>query len=348
MRELMVTKVWQFVVAFSLSAFAASESAIAATCPPLVTCDAPPLKHTNRKWRHPIQGALAADLGKPRHRGRDLKLTPTEDQFVVAKFAYGIADKDLEGEEVDIYLQTNCTTWDKLGTGTTLRDGRHKNWDKHDDIYENVKARAGILNFKIPDSKRLGIGRHRVRLVVAGDGTFTDMYLDIVPPGTQVFVTDIDGTLTTSESVEFIKLLEGKVAGAHPSSANAMRILASKGYRPFYMSARPSWLTPRSREFVAERNFPQGMVHSSPVETGLLGKAAADYKLAELEFLTKRGFIIAYAFGNQPSDSEAYATLKIPKQNRIFYQIKGDYVGRSINSYAELITEFNALPNVCQ
>ena len=63
----------------------------------------------------------------------------------------------------------------------------------------------GRYYFDIPAERQLAAGRHRVRLVVAGDGTSTDLFIDIVLPKTPIFVSDVDGTLTSSENVEFLR-----------------------------------------------------------------------------------------------------------------------------------------------
>ena len=168
----------------------------------------------------------SSPAGAPNHRGRDLFLTPGEPQWVIGKFAYGPTDKDLEGEEVDVYLLRGCNgPWEKLGTALTTDDGEHP-------PEEGVDDSGGRVYFQIPPAEALGLGRHRLHLVVAGDSTSTDLYIEVVPKGTHLFVSDVDGTLTTREAEEVTALLTGSTPDSNPDSAQALRVLAAQGLSP--------------------------------------------------------------------------------------------------------------------
>ena len=239
----------------------------ALACQPSLACAAPKLAHAPiRDWRHGIKSRLDAASGSPNHRGRDLFVNPGAKQTVIAKFAYGVIDKDLEDEEVDVYVQRDCATaWEKLGTARTTGEGA-----PHPTV-EGVEDTDGRIYFEIPAEKQLGPGKHRIRLVVAGDGSMTDLFIDVVPPKRPIFVSDVDGTLTSSENIEFLKLLEGELPETHPGAPEALRALAAKGYRPIYLTARPEWLVQRTRDFLEARGFPPGLVHTS---TSALGEAS--------------------------------------------------------------------------
>jgi hypothetical protein len=317
----------------------------ALTCQPALACAAAPLGHfPTRSWRHAIKSRIDVAAGAARHRGRDLLLNPGVPQTVIGKIAYGIADKDLEDEEVDVFVQRDCASgWEKLGTTLTTGGGT-----AHPTV-EGVEDRGGRVYFEIPPSKRLGPGRHRVRLVVAGDASSTDLFLDVVPAKTPIFISDVDGTLTSSENVEFVKLLEGELPDTHPGAPEALRALAAKGYRPVYVTARPEWLVQRTRDFLDKHGFPPGIVHTStsPVGAGF-GSSAAAFKSAELAMLAQKGLVPAYGFGNKSSDSDAYGAANIePADHRIFYQISGAFTGRRIESYTELLPGIAALPATC-
>ncbi|MBX3231879.1 MAG: phosphatidylinositol transfer protein [Labilithrix sp.] len=310
-------------------------------CLPLRDCEAAPFSFTPRGWRHTITSNAVTALGSPRHRGRDFFANPGAPQTIIGKFTYGANDKDLVDEEVDVFAQAECDgDWTKLGTAITTKDGAHATVD-------GVEDDGGRIYFDIPADKRLGPGRHRLRLVVAGDGTFADTFIDVVPEGTKVFVSDVDGTLTSSEEVEAAALLGGFTPETHASAPEALRALAAKGYRPLYLTARPEMLTERTRAFVAERGFPPGLVRTSPFTTGAFqSEKAARFKTAEMDLLAAKGLTPAFGFGNKTSDSNAYA--KIPgEQNRIFYKIEGEFSGRRIESYAELLPAFAELAAVC-
>jgi hypothetical protein len=299
----------------------------------------------HRAWRHAVKSRVDVAVGTANHRGRDLFVNPGAPQTVIGKMAYGIVDKDLEDEEVDVYVQRDCgDAWQLLGTTvTTGENGPHP-------TVEGVDDSQGRVYFEIPESRRLGPGRHRIRLVVAGDGTSTDLFLDIVPPKTPFFLSDVDGTLTSSENIEFLKLLEGELPDTHPGAPEALRALAAKGYRPMYLTARPEWLVQRTRDFLDKHGFPPGIVHTSTSLVGAgFGASAATFKTGELGMLAGKGLVPTFAFGNMPSDSDAYGTANVqPPDHRIFYQISGAFTGRRIDAYTELVPGFEALPGACR
>jgi phosphatidate phosphatase PAH1 len=322
-----------------------NQTSALSSCQPTLSCAAPQLPHAAlRSWRHAIKSRVDVAAGSPHHRGRDLFINPGAKQTIIAKFAYGIVDKDLEDEEVDVFVQRECGSgWEKLGTAITTGEGA-----AHSTV-EGVADSGGRIYFEIPEDKQLSAGRHRIRLVVAGDGSSTDMFLDVVPPKTPIFVSDVDGTLTSSENVEFVKLLEGELPETHPGAAEAFHALVAKGYRPIYLTARPEWLVQRTRDFLEARGFPPGLVHTSTSALGAgSGASAATFKTNELKMLAEKGLVPSFGFGNMPSDSNAYGAANIqPPDHRVFYQIDGAFQGRRIDSYNELLPGFMALPGVC-
>jgi phosphatidate phosphatase PAH1 len=213
-----------------------------------------------------------------------------------------------------------------------------------------VADSGGRVFFQVPADRVLGIGRHRVRFVVAGDLTATEAFVEVVPPGTRVFVSDVDGTLTTDENAEFVGLLSGTLPDANPDAASVLTLLAGMGYRPWYLTARPEWLVERTREFLAERGFPPGILHTTLSATGASGADAAAFKTEELELQAQKGLTPVYAFGNTDSDAQAYAAGGVaPDGQRIFYQFSDDaFGGRRIEAYAELQNEFEAAEPVCR
>ncbi|MBK7584185.1 MAG: phosphatidylinositol transfer protein [Myxococcales bacterium] len=313
-----------------------------AGCVPMPACDAPLPTFSKRSWKHTTISPIIVATGFANHRGRDLVLTPSLDQWVLGKFAYGVADKDLHDEEVDIWLNRDCGTgWEQLGTGVTTYDGDHA-------TIEGAEDTGGRIYFQIPASKKLGIGRHRIYMVVAGDLSGTEAYIEVVPPGTQYFFSDVDGTLTTTETAEYGSILTGSVSDANPDAGKALTLLAQKGYRPFYLTARPEFLVGRTREFVKVRGFPLGVVHTT-FALGGTGGAAYAFKKAEFDEFLGRGFVAAYAFGNTASDADAFFMSNIqPSNHRIFFQFTdAAHAGRRIEAYTELLGEFGGLAKPC-
>ena len=314
-----------------------------AWCQPVPACDAaPPAVGPKKPWNHDITSPIIVATGAPNHRGRDLLLNPGDAQWIIGKIAYGLTDKDLVDEDVDIHLLRGCgATWEKLGTVKTTNDDDHA-------TVEDVDDTGGRVYFQIPADKALGPGRHRVRLVVQGDLSATDLFIEVVPPGAPVFVSDVDGTLTDTENAEFTALLTGQLPTVHPAAAQVFQILVQKGYHPMYLTARPEWLAQRTRDFLDVNGFPHGIVHTTVGLTGATGAAAVTYKTGELSWLAGKGMVPAWGFGNTDSDAEAYDNASItPLDHRVLYQFDDTFGGRRIESYTELLAEVMALPSLC-
>jgi len=316
---------------------------LGARCGPLPTCDVPPPPASPPVDWNVVDSYVIEALGAPNHRGRDMFFVEGQDQWILAKFAYGLADTDLEGERVDLYVLRDCTgDWESLGSATTTFEGNHP-------TIEGVADTGGRVYLQLSEAQRLGPGRHRVHMVVAGDQTRADVFIEIVPRGAPMFISDVDGTLTTFESEEFVDLLTGTTPDIHPFAADVLQLLAAKGYHPMYLTARPEFLGLRTAEFVAERGLPPGIIHTTLEFTGALGDAAATYKTGELDMLTARGLHPTFVFGNTDSDGQAYDNASIePLDRRFFIQFDDPFGGRRIESYGELLGEFQALPDLCQ
>lgn len=314
-------------------------------CPPPPACDAdPPPYDPTESWRHSIASRFTTAQGAARHRGRDLLLRETDEQWALAKLAYGAADDDLEDEDVDVWLLRDCTTWERLGTATSTDDGGVP----HPTV-ERIEDDGGRIYFRIPEARRLGPGRHRVHFVVRGDHSTADQYIHVLRGGERLAVADVDGTLTESETAEFLTVLSGPSPAVNPGAPDALWALAERGFIVFYVTARPDWLTTRTHEWVAERGLPPGLVHTTNNGFGALGGAAVTFKTEELAEIGERlGAPPDIAIGNKESDAEAYRTTGVPSGSRYLYQLDGDLMGGvGFDDYFELVPIFGALPTVC-
>ena len=320
----------------------AGPSAAAPSCSAVATCDSvpPPSVGPRRRFRH-RRSSIVTALGAANHRGRDLLLRAGDRQIAIAKFAYGPTDKDLVDEEVDVFLLRDCRgSWERIGTALTSDDGDHAG-------VEGIDDSGGRVYFEIPPAAKLGTGRHRLHLSVAGDRTGADLVIQVAPAGTHFFIADIDGTLTTSGTAEFRSLVGGTLPAAHPFAPAALRALAARGYVPLYLSGRPEPLVNRTREFLRRRGFPPGLVMTTARKRGAIGSAAARFKSETLaRILTARGFVAAYAFGDTGSDAQAYASANV--QHRLFYRyLDQAHGGRRFDSYRPLVADLGAAPLRC-
>jgi hypothetical protein len=312
-------------------------------CPVIPKCDSAHPQLGKPQGFKTFMATLTSTLGFANHRGRDLLLNPGDPQWVIGKFAYGVNDKDIKGEEVDLYLQRDCVgSWEKLATAVT----------SFDDVVppvEGVADSGGRIYFQIPAEKQLGEGRHRVLMVVKGDHSRAEAIIEVRPAGTPVAAIDIDGTLTVSEFEEVRAVLVGQTAQANTGAVDVVKALVAKGYRPYYLTARTELLTGRSRQFLQEKGFPPGAVHATLWFAGAVSDAVKiKYKTDDLEQLVKRGMRPGIGLGNTKTDAQAYANLQIAR--RFMYQFD-DAVNGSvrIDDYSAFATELaSRLPALCR
>jgi hypothetical protein len=251
-------------------------------------------------WRHPLASPLTVALGAPGHSIQDVLATPAGAATVHGKFAYGTVSKDLEDERVRVSLDV-CSGWVTLGDALTDADGR--------------------VAVSLPDG--LGPGVYDVRMQVLGDGTLAAGQAWLLPAGTHLAVTDIDGTLTTGdeELVEdvltdlFQPILGGSYTpAAFPGAAALTGALARRGQVVVYLTGRPYWLTGATRRWLADGAFAPGPLHLADSSEEALPTAdgVGAYKQAWLRGLAAQGFMLDEAYGNATTDVSAYAAAAIP------------------------------------
>jgi hypothetical protein len=295
----------------------------------------------SRGFRDPRSAHIAAS--RPNHRARDRIVAMGEPQWIVGKIAYGTLDRDLVGEEVEVAARPEGgRDFSVLGVAITTNDGEHA-------AVDGARDSGGRVYFRVPDGKALGLGRHDVRLRVLGDGTEASLVVQVVPRGTKLVVSDVDGTLTTAEAIEVAAFLRGVTSPVRVDAPRALGLLAERGYVPVYLTARPEWLVDRTRTFLAEHGFPKGIVRTKDDKSGALGPAAAEFKKRELELLRAGGLEIAFGFGNRSTDVDAYAAYVAEPSHRFFVGLTDDPPGalrggRGFASYTDLLSELARVP----
>ncbi|KAL8584719.1 hypothetical protein ACOMHN_035639 [Nucella lapillus] len=187
-----------------------------------------------------------------------------------ARFMYGSLDiVTLSGEKVDINVMTQPSSgdWVHVGTGIT---------DSH-----------GRLTFTLDDSQRLSHGMYPVKCVVRGDHTSVDCFLTVLPPKTETVVFSIDGSFTASVSIMgkdpkvragavdvvrhwqdlgyLILYVSARLDMQHLTMMVMYDSILSRhwqdlGYLILYVSARPDMQHRKVVAWLAQHNFPHGMV----------------------------------------------------------------------------------------
>ncbi len=292
-------------------------------------CDAPFALPAKQDWKHSIASPLVTIQGGPNHRIRDLILPLGGTGKLRGHFTYGTLDSDLGDETVELWVQT-CPGWVKWGALSTDSNG--------------------IVYFDVPAS--LPAGDYRVKMVLLGDQTVADGVIAAWPAGMQAIVTDIDGTLTTSDWELFQDVIFGASAAMYPDANTAMQQFGKKDYRIVYITGRPQIVNRYSRTWLAEHDFPLGplfltedVAQTMPTVQGVQ-KFKGDL-LNELETTVKVKWNAG--FGNATTDIGAYYAAGLPKDKVFIIGPNGGADGSTpIISYTAMLPQLYSWPAATQ
>ncbi|XP_059163186.1 protein retinal degeneration B-like isoform X4 [Physella acuta] len=194
------------------------------------------IKSPREKWLKRRTTIKVRNL-QPNHRANDVIVLEDMPQVLTAKFMYGSLDiTSLTGEKVDVNVmkQPPSGDWTQLGTEVT---------DSH-----------GRFTYTIPEEQRLSQGLYPIKLIVRGDHTSVDLYLAVLPPKTETVAFSIDGSFTASVSIM------GKDPKVRAGAVDVVRQWQDLGYLILYVSARPDLQHRKVVAWLAQHNFPHGMV----------------------------------------------------------------------------------------
>jgi hypothetical protein len=292
-------------------------------------CDAPFPDLPTARWTHRWLTPITTAQGAPNHRVRDLILAPGESSRLRGRFTYGIADKDLEDEEVELWVQT-CPDWESWGTYTTDDDGI---------VWADV-------------SGKLAPGDYRVRFFVRGDGSTADGVIAVWRAGMQVVITDVDGTLTTSDWQAIQDVAFGPDAEMYEDADTVMQAWEAKGYRIVYLTGRPQYINRYTRNWLAGHAFPRGPIHLTEQALDVIPTDAfvRSFKAEFLDDLRNRvGVVWRPAYGNATTDIGAYDDDGIPKADTY---IIGTHAGedgtQAVSSYTAHLPTLATNPDAVQ
>jgi len=248
--------------------------------------DAPSLP--GREMRH-TKNDLVSEMGEPRHRGIDL-IAATSDatQTITGAFAYSDADKALEDEDAELFACTGAG-WRSLGTARTDGDGR--------------------FSLTLSGDDRIAPGL-RDLYAAAPDGSGVWFLALVAPDGTRVMISDVDGTLTSSENSFPYSTVIGNGVGVQPGAPAAFTDAAARGVVPIFVTARGDLYTQSTRGWLAMKGFPRAPMHLGQPVVTLPGGGAAKLKVAVVTPLVSRFDIVA-ALGNRASDIDAYSAAGV-------------------------------------
>ncbi|KAK7086800.1 Membrane-associated phosphatidylinositol transfer protein 2, partial [Halocaridina rubra] len=171
------------------------------------------------------------------HRGNDVIVREGASQCLHARFMYGPLDMvALSGEKVDIHIMSDPPggDWQQISTEVTDKNGR--------------------ITYTIPPDRAFTCGMYPVKMVVRGDHTSATLYLTVVPPKTECVVFSIDGSFTASVSVT------GRDPKVRAGAVDVVRHWQELGYLIIYVTGRPDMQQQKVVSWLAQHNFPHGLV----------------------------------------------------------------------------------------
>lgn len=258
-------------------ACAVSSNMVADAAEAMSECGTPPGK--DGSFRHTTSRAIAK-VGDPKHRGVDLVARTTDaTQRLGGKLAYGSTDKDLQDEDVDIFA-CSPAGWTLVASATTDDEGR--------------------FEAALEGRSRLDAGTHALYARVNGDGTGAFFYGFVLTPGQRVIISDVDGTLTSSENAIVEQIALGTNIGFQDGSPEALH---ESGALVVYLTARGDQYTELTRQWLDDQGYPRGALRLAPSLLTLPGDAQLEAKKSLLKGLQVP---ITAGIGNRSTDIHAY------------------------------------------
>nr|CAG4646797.1 EOG090X00NX [Megafenestra aurita] len=239
------------------------------------------------KWMRKRTSVKIKNIGA-NHRANDVIVNESMQQTIVARFMYGPLDMvALTGEKVDVHF---------------LRDATNGEWDL---IATEVTDKTGRLVCSIPSDRTLPPGLHPIKMVVRGDHTYADLYVAVLPSRTQAVVFSIDGSFTASVSVT------GRDPKVRAGAVDVVRHWQELGYLIIYTTGRPDMQQRRVVSWLAQHNFPHGLLSfADGLSTDPLRHKAEYLKL----LVSEVGLEIRAAYGSS-KDISVYTSVGIKPEN---------------------------------
>lgn len=222
------------------------------------------------------------------HRANDVIVQEGAPQALVARFMYGPLDMiTLTGEKVDVHVMKDISggEWTHIATEVTDKTGR--------------------VQYTIAPEETLGYGLYPVKMVVRGDHTATDFYLAVVPPKTECVVFSIDGSFTASVSVT------GRDPKVRAGAVDVARHWQELGYLILYITGRPDMQHARVLSWLAQHNFPHGLVSFADG----LSRDPLGHKAQYLNNLIHNHGVIVHSAYGSAKDISVYTSINLqPRQ----------------------------------
>jgi phosphatidate phosphatase PAH1 len=178
----------------------------------------------------------------------------------------------------------------------------------------------GYFALALSGPARLPVGMRDMFVSVVGDRTGAWFLGYVAPAGTRLILSDVDGTLTSSENAFLETILLGREPDARAGAERAFAAATANGHQMVYMTARGSQYTEETRAWLASKQFPRGPLRLAPSFITLPGGDTVEYKARTASALAASGLALAAGVGNRASDITAYGDAGIATE-RIFIEL---------------------------
>jgi phosphatidate phosphatase PAH1 len=213
-----------------------------------------------------------------------------KEQFLTAKFSYGPLDFALSGEKVDIFIINKTSNDGECQYFATESTDNH-----------------GRIKFNLPKEKRQPLGIYQIRMVVKCDRSFVEFFMAVLPSNTECIVFSIDGSFAANIS------FSGNDPKVRAGAVDVVRHWHELGYLILYVTARPDIQHYKVTNWLAQHNFPLGMVFfSDGISTDPIRQ-----KTETLRSLTINSNLKLQAAYGSAKDIPMYSSLGVPA-NKIF------------------------------
>ncbi|XP_038055386.1 protein retinal degeneration B-like isoform X2 [Patiria miniata] len=269
------------------------------------------------KWQRKRTSVKMKQNVNPNHRVQDMICLEGAPQTLAGRFMYSSLDMvTLTGEKVDIHIVTQPPSGEWVHFATEVTNGH------------------GRLTYNVPATRSLSQGIYPVKMVVRGDHTSAEGYLAIVPPKCECVVFSIDGSFTASVSIM------GRDPKVRAGAVDVVRHWQDLNYLIIYITARPSMQKQKIVAWLAQHNFPHGMVYFiDGLSTDPL-RQKANY----LRSLTEQSKMVIHAAYGSSKDIWVYTTIGL-QSSQIYIVGK---VSKKYQTHAQRFRERHSLGDILE